>query len=125
MMDTTHVTAEPTRQRLAARLSAAFSAWRDTIRLAGGIPMARRLNPVGFRWLKSNYLSTGALLSTWPRRFSDRDFELFFAALVIQKNPGMSDDEALAAVRGTRRTRIYLALLLRGGLGHDFEESAR
>lgn len=125
MMDTTHVTAEPTPQRLRARLFSAFSRWRDTIRLAGGVPMARCLNRVGYRWLRSNYLSTAALLSTWPRRFSDRDFELFFTALTVQANPGISDDDAFAAVRRTRRIRIYLALLIRGGLGHDFQEGAK
>jgi hypothetical protein len=80
------------------------------------------MNLVGYRWLKSQYPSTAALLSTWRRNFTGRDFELFFAALVVQVNSGISDDDAVDAVRCTGRIRIHLALLLRGGLGHDFGE---
>jgi hypothetical protein len=82
--------------------------------------MARRMNLTGYRWLRSNYLSTAALLSTWPRNFTGRDFELLFAALVVQANPGISDDDAREAIRRTNRIRIHLALLIRGGMGRDF-----
>jgi hypothetical protein len=94
--------------------------WRNTIRLADGATMARKLNLTGYRWLKRQYASTDALLSTWPCKWTPRDFDLLFGALVIQANPGMSDDDAIETVRRTGHIRIHLGLLLRGGLGHDF-----
>lgn len=114
------ITREPGRQRPLGRLRTAVSAWRETVRLAGGVKMDRRMNLTGFRWLKSNYLSTAHLLSTWPRDFTPRDFELLFTALTVQANPAISDADAIEAVRRTGRIRIHLALLLRGGMGHNF-----
>lgn len=100
--------------------------WRNTIPIGGGFTMARKLNLTGYRWLRSHYADAADLSSRWPKNWTPRDFDYLFAALVLQRHPDVSDVTAIQAVQGAlTRLRIHWGLFVRGGLGHDFQESAR
>jgi hypothetical protein len=107
-MAQTRIMTPPRWQRLHQRLFGAVSAWRNTIMLADDVPMSRKLNLTGYRWLRSHYDSAADLSARWPCKWTPRDFDLLFSALVIQANPGMSDDDALETARRRGLSSCFL-----------------